>query len=318
LGVLSPEAGEYTPEWLALARAGLRLFPALAEELLDLTGLDVELREDGLLYAALSEAEWRELRAEESIQTAAGVPTTLLSADDARRREPALHQALDLHGALHFTAAKQVDNVRLCSALALACAQAGVNVHPGCEVTHWVREGERVSGVWANGEKYLAAHIVVANGSWAQALTGLPVSPAKGQALALAAPFTLKHILDIAGVYMVPRRDGRWLVGATVEDAGFDKRPTAEGLRDLLARAIRFLPALKEATVLSHWAGLRPRSPDDLPVLGPLPHQDQVLVATGHFRNGILLAPITAQLVAEWVNGQPFSVEVQAFAPSRF
>ncbi len=320
LGVLAPQAGpsRYSPEWLALAHASLALFSALADELRDATGLDIELRDEGLLYSALDDEQWRELRDEAQTQTAADVPVTLLSTDDARELEPALHHAPELRGALHFTAAKQVENVRLCSALALACEKVGVTIHAGSEVTRLLHEDERVTGVWANGEKYAAAQVVVANGSWANTLTGLPVRPAKGQALALAAPFSLTHILDSAGIYIVPRRDGRLLVGATVEDAGFDKRPTAEGMRHLLTHAIRFLPALKEATVLSHWAGLRPRSPDDLPLLGPLPGHAGLMVATGHFRNGILLAPITARLVSEWVSGQASSVDARAFEPARF
>lgn len=318
LGVLSPQAGEHTPEWLALAQASLALFPALADELRDLTSLDIELRDEGMLYAAVDDEQWYALRPEVETQTAAGVPVTLLSASEARELEPALIQTPYLRGALHFMAAKQVDNARLCSALALAGVQAGVTIRAGCEVTRLARAGERGLGVWANGEKYTAAQVVVANGSWAKALTGLPVRPARGQALALAAPFRLTHILDTAEIYIVPRRDGRWLVGATVEEVGFDKRPTAEGLRDLLTLAIRFLPALKDATVLSHWAGLRPRSADDLPVLGPLPGHAGLMVATGHFRNGILLAPITAQLVSEWASGQTPNMKVQTFSPSRF
>jgi glycine oxidase len=317
LGVLSPQAGEHSPEWLALARASLALFPALAEELREASGVDIELHDEGLLYAALTDDEWLELRGEAQAQNAAGVPATVLSADEARRREPALHHAPDLRGALHFTDAKQVDNVRLCSALALACARAGVTLRAGCEVTRLAHDGERAATVWAKGEKHAAAHVVVANGSWAGALTGLPVYPAKGQALALEAPFPVAHSLA-AEVYIAPRRDGRLLVGATVEDAGFDKRPTAEGARHLLTHALRFLPALKDAAVLGHWAGLRPRSADDLPMLGPLPGRDGVIVATGHFRNGILLAPITAELVKEWVNGQTPSADVRAFAPGRF
>lgn len=318
LGVLAPHAGEYTPEWLALAQAGLKLFPALADELRSLTGLDIELSQGGSLLAALDEAEWRDLHEEVRLQNAAGVPAALLSAEEARQLEPGLAHAPELRGALHFTEARQVDNVRLCSALVLACQLAGVTIRAGCEVTQLARVGGRVTGVWANGEKYAAAHIVIANGGWAQALTGLPIRPAKGQALALAAPFTLKVILDGAGVYLVPRRDGRLIVGATVEEAGFDKRPTAEDARYLLTQAIHFLPRLKSATVLSQWAGLRPRAADDLPVLGPLPDDDKVLVATGHFRNGILLAPITAQWISEWVSGQTPNMDVQTFSPSRF
>lgn len=318
LGVLSPQAGEHTREWLALAQASLALFPALADELRDLTGLDIELRDEGLLYAALDDEQWRELQADVNVQTGAGLPATLLTASAARELEPALNHAPNLRGVLHFTAAQQVDNVRLCSALVVACAQSGVVIRAGCEVTQLVREGERVIGVWANGETHIAHHIVLANGSWARAVAGLPVRPAKGQALALAAPFRVTHVLDSDGIYIAPRRDGRLLVGATVEEAGFDKRPTAEGAQYLLTHALRFLPALKDATLLNHWAGLRPRALDDLPILGPLPGATGLIVATGHFRNGILLAPITAQLVSEWVSGQMPTIEVSTFAPDRF
>jgi glycine oxidase len=128
----------------------------------------------------------------------------------------------------------------------------------------------------------------------------------------------VSHIIDTHLGYVVPRLDGRMVVGATVEDAGFEKRVTDEAIEHLLHGAQRIVPALKDAKVRETWAGLRPRSADDLPILGPVVDCDGLIVATGHFRNGILLAPITAQLVTEWITDQPTSIEVGKFSPNRF
>jgi glycine oxidase len=241
-----------------------------------------------------------------------------LTAPEARRLEPALGP--QIRGALHFSAARQVDNVRLCAALTLAAGQAGATIHRGQAVAGLVRPGERVTGARAGNQVYHAPWVVLAAGSWSGLLEGLslPVRPAKGQALALEAPFVISCVLHHAAGYIAPRRDGRLLVGATVEEAGFDQRSTVEGIHYLLDWVIHFIPALKEAAIRQTWAGLRPRAADDLPILGPMAGYEGLIVATGHFRNGILLAPITAQLVAGWVAGRTPELDVAPFSPDRF
>jgi glycine oxidase len=321
LGVLSPQAAEYRPsEYLQLQQASLALYPALADELRTYTGVDVELRTEGMLYAAFDDAEAAKLAEMQAEQTAAGIAVTPLSAKEAHELEPALGDAL--RAALFFTTSAQVDNIRLCSALALAAARAGVQIHAGQAVTRVLRDGKSVTGVQVGQFTHRAKAVVVAAGSWSGGIEGLafPVRPMKGQALALEAPVIIFHIIDHAAGYIAPRRDGRVLVGATVEDAGFDKRPTAGATLELLSGAVRAMPALSRATLRETWAGLRPVSSDEMPLLGPVTGTDGLIAATGHYRNGILLAPLTAQLVTSWASGKrpDVGIDIRRFSPERF
>jgi glycine oxidase len=319
LGVLSPQADAGRPsDFLRLAQASLALFGSLAEELGSESGVDIELRDEGMLYLALSEADNDALRAGAERQKAAGVPVDLISGDDARGLEPTLGP--NVVGALFFTGALQVDNVRFGSALLLAANRAGVQVLQGRQVTRIVKDGGRVAGVEAGSTIYRAPAVIIAAGSWSGTIEGLslPVRPAKGQALSLDAPFVLSHIIDSEAGYVVPRRDGRLLVGATVEDAGYDKRVTVSAIQSLLAGVSRAVPALKDSAIREMWAGLRPCAADSLPVLGPMAGCEGLFAATGHFRNGILLAPITAQLVTAWLTRKPLTVDVSSFSPNRF
>ncbi len=319
LGLLSPQADpDSPPELLQLSLASLRLFPALKDELQDVSGVDIELRDGGMLATAADEEEAEALADELRVQQAAGGPVSLLSGLEARDMELALWEGV--RAALHFTAARLVDNVRLCNALMLATARAGVRIRAGEMVTHLLSAGGRVQGVRAGEDEVGAPWVVLAAGCWSGSIEGLsmPVRPAKGQAVALEAPLVVSRALHDSACLVVPRRDGRLLVGATVEEACFDKRSTASAVQELLSAAIRFLPALKEATVLSSWAGLRPRSADDLPILGPIPGREGLIAATGHFRNGILLAPITAEMVRDWVMSVRPRWQVAPFSPGRF
>jgi glycine oxidase len=321
LGVLLAEGSSGSRvenTWAALTQASLELYPAVAAQLHDQTGVDVELRDEGVLDIALDSSELAALQEELAFQQAAGIPVTFLTSQEVRQLEPALGP--QVRGGLHFSAARQVDNVRLCTALTLAARQAGVAFHSGEAVTGLIRQKDRVAGVRAGAQAYSADRVVVAAGSWSGMIEGLslPVRPAKGQALALEAPFVISHVLQSSTGYIAPRRDGRLLIGATVEEAGFDKRSTAEGVRQLLDQAIHFLPALKGATLRQTWAGLRPRAGDDLPILGPMAGYEGLIIATGHFRKGILLAPITAQLVVAWVTGIIPALDVAPFSPDRF
>jgi glycine oxidase len=321
LGVLSPQAAEYRPaEYVQLQQASLALFPALADELRTYTGVDVELRTEGMLYAAFDDAEAEQLGAMQAAQHASGVAVKRLSVQETHDLEPALSE--QLRAGLFFTATAQVDNIRLCSALALAAARAGVQIRAGQAVARVLHEGSRVTGVQVGQFIHRAGVVVVAAGSWSGGIEGLafPVRPLKGQALALEARVIIFHIIEHAGGFVTPRRDGRLLVGATVEDAGFDKRPTAGATLELLAGAIRAMPGLSRATIRETWAGLRPATADEMPMLGPVVGADGLIAATGHYRSGILLAPLTAQLVTAWASGRPSAVgiDMRRFSPERF
>jgi len=301
-----------------MSQASVARYPDIAAELLALTHVDVALRTEGVLHLALTDDDARMNQRIAREYQAGGLPVSLLSAEDVARLEPNLGP--NIQGALHLQSAQQVDNVRLCAALTLAAREAGVIIQSGQQVNALLAEGRRVTGVQVGGQSHRTDWVVVAAGSWSGSIDGLslPVRPAKGQAIALEAPFVINHSLESAYGYIAPRRDGRLVVGATVEEAGFDKRSTAQGILELLARAIQVIPALKEATFLQAWAGLRPRASDDLPVLGPSARAEGLIIATGHFQKGILLAPITAQLVVDWVSGQPPTVDVTPYSPDRF
>jgi glycine oxidase len=323
LGVLSPEAapGRHV-EYIRLTQASLALYPALADEMRDASNVDVDLRREGLLNLALDDAGVAELHESSSMQARDGVPVTWLSASEVRALEP--HLTDGVRGALHFTHSAQVDNLRLNSALIIALGHAGVPVHSWQTVTRITTGGGRVHGVRVGETDHAARWVVVAAGAWSGSLAGasMPVRPAKGQAAMLDASsitgFNVSHIVDSHLGYVVPRRNGRLLIGATVEDKGFDKTVDDEVVGKLMTDASGMMPPLREARVRETWAGLRPRSADDQPVLGTVAGCDGLIAATGHFRNGILLAPITAQLVIAWVTGQQPALDVARFSPNRF
>lgn len=318
LGVLTPHAGPL----LKLAQASLALYPSVASALREQSNIDIELRDEGMLYVALSHDEVESLQARALRDQAAGVPVQSLTAREARELEPALSERVC--GALYYTATRQVNNVQLFKALAIATTRAGAKIHEGKAVTRLRRDGYGITGVQVDAETHNAAWVVIAAGSWSGEIEGInvPVRPVKGEALAVdaasIAPLTISHVIDSQYGYVVPRADGRLLIGATVEDVGFDKRVNDEAAQALLAGARRVVPALQNADVRESWAGLRPCSADGLPIIGPVAQCAGLIVATGHFRNGILLAPITAQLVTEWISDQKPTLDMQLFSPDRF
>src|SRR4029077_9697188 len=200
--------------------------------------------------------------------------------------------------------------------------RSGAQFFSGKAVTSVWREGTRCLGLILGEEKIAAASTIIAAGCFSANIAGsaavAPVRPAKGQMLALPAPgVSVERVLWSDKVYLVPRNDGRILAGATVEYVGFDKHVTASGLEQLLSGALELAPGLASARVEESWAGLRPASPDHLPILGPT-DLEGLLVATGHFRSGIVLAPVTARLVREWVTESRVSIDCERFSPMRF
>ncbi len=257
-------------------------------------------------------------------QTGLGIELEWLSGAETRAREP--HLKPGLAGAVYSRHDHQVENRKLSLALKEAFMRAGGRLSEHTEVTGIDVEAGRVRGLWL-GERHLAADVVVlAAGAWSRDIPGLPegarppVRPLKGQALALrmdpAAPL-LRHVVWVPKGYLVPRNDGRLLVGATVEERGFDESLTAGGVFALLETAWRALPAVEELAIDELWVGFRPGSRDDAPILGATPVEGLVL-ATGHHRNGILLAPVTAEALARLVlTGQPLA-GTEPFGIERF
>ncbi|MEP9376324.1 glycine oxidase ThiO [Aquabacter sp. CN5-332] len=297
------EPGEET--LLDLNRESQRLWPAFAAELEAASGLKVDLRESGTLVVALTADDAAKLRHQHAFQKKLGLPVEWLTAAEARRREP--HLATQLAGALWCPEDHQVDNRKVAAALKAAALKAGVLLHEDAPVTK-VETASSRRGVMVGGELHKADIIVLAAGAWSRGVdiapvAPLPVRPIKGQMLALQmdpANPVLDHVLWGPGTYMVPRRDGRLIIGATVEEKGFDTQLTAGGQLALLTHAWRALPTIEELPIIEQWVGFRPGSRDDAPILGPS-EVEGLVYATGHHRNGILLLPVTAKVMAELI-----------------
>ncbi|MEA2273902.1 MAG: glycine oxidase [Solirubrobacteraceae bacterium] len=327
-GMLAPvteaEFGDHGRALLELGLEGARRWPAFAAELAAETGLDAGLRETGTLVVARDRDEAEALDREYAFRSGLGLRVSRLLPSEARRRESALAPTVRL--ALEAPDDHSVDPRRLTAALLTAARERGVSVRDAA-VAGVTVEGAAVSGLeLEGGERVSACHVVVAAGAWSGALAGIPdaarmpVRPVKGQIMRLrdpAGPGLLERALRFEGGYLVTRGDGGYVLGATVEERGFDTTVTAGGLFELLRDAIELVPGVSELVVEEIGAGLRPGTPDNLPIVGAGAVPGLVW-ATGHYRNGILLAPLTADLVADVVTGAPPSELLAACDPGRF
>ena len=311
---------------VALGRESQARWPGFAEELERASGIDVELRSEGTLLLALTADDQAEIAHRLEFQRQLALPLEWLSAADTRRREPRL--AGKIAGAVFSPQDHQVDNRKLAAALHVAAEAAGAKIVEDRPVKEIVAQGGgRVKGVLLeDGVIEKADCVVLAAGAWSRGIGGLPpdrrppVRPVKGQMLSLrmdaAAPL-LSHVLWAPGAYLVSRRDGRLIVGGTVEEKGFDDTITAGGMLTLLEAAWRAVPAIEELPIEETWVGHRPGSRDDAPILGRGPLQGLVY-ATGHHRNGILLAPVTADTVARLVLDDIVEPAIAPFGLERF
>ena len=310
---------------VALGRESQARWPAFAAELLAASGIDVELRPEGTLLLALTADDQARLTHLLVFQQKLGLPLQWISAADTRRREP--HLAGKLAGAVFSPEDTQVDNRKLVAALRVAAQAAGASVSEHQPVRAISSRGGRVDGIiLGDGTKVPADVVVLAAGAWTRSIEGVdpklrpPVRPIKGQMLALrmnpAAPL-LSHVVWAPGAYLVPRRDGRLLVGATVEEKGYDTSLTAGGILTLLEAAWRAVPAIEELAIDEMWVGHRPGSRDDAPILGAGPI-DGLIYASGHHRNGILLAPITADAIVRLVLDSAVEAVIRPFGIERF
>ncbi len=298
----------------------LELYPAYVEELRLRSSVDARLRLDGTLEVAFTAADAERLSRRVVELERGGVTARWLTSAEVRRAEPSL--AASEGGAL-IEGQGQVDNRRLGRALEAACKALHVAIDTDARAVAIEADARRVLGVRTAAGFRPATVVLNAAGAWAGELAGvpeaarIPVRPVKGQMLALAAPRGLvRRVLWVAGAYVVPRDDGRLLVGATEEEAGFDVRVTARGQQRLLDAALAALPALGDLTVSESWAGLRPGSPDGKPFIGAT-GLDGYFVASGHYRNGILLTPATAVAAADAIEGKPAARDVVGLSPRR-
>ncbi len=307
-GILASHASTREP-YAELCRASLVLYPELAGTLQAETQIDIEFIRSGSISVFFTDEEKRGLTGLASRRLDRGFSAEVLTPEEVRELEPAI--ARSIVGGVRFPQDAQVRNPKLVRALAKGAALLRTEFLFGNPVTAFLREGERVIGVGINGECIYGDTFVIASGCWsgvvaAQLGGALPMEPARGQmVLAEAMPPILRHVIDGLGVYLVPRSDGKILIGATVEFVGYDKRTTLEGTRQMIEAGIGLMPTLAEKSFIQTWAGLRPYAKGG-PYIGALPGFDNVFVAAGHFKNGILLAPITGKLICESITtGNP-------------
>jgi len=329
-GMLAPVT-EADPGELALLELGLRsahMWPGFAAELTEASGVDPALRRCGALVVARDRDEAEALERELALRQDLGLDVERLLPSVARRREPALAPTIRL--ALEVPGDHAVNPRATVVALAEAARRAGVALLTHAAVRRISSAGAKVAGVeLADGRTIAGGRVVVAAGAWSGALEGLapevqlPLRPVKGQIMRLrdpAGPGLLEQIIRFEGGYLVPRGDGRYVLGATMEERGFDTSVTAGGLYELLRDAGELVPAIHELIVEETAAGLRPTTPDNAPVLGAATEIEGLVWATGHHRNGILLAPVTAEIVAaalEGGAGVPPAFAAQRFARPR-
>jgi glycine oxidase len=332
-GMLAP-VGELTfgePELLEMTLAAARLYPEFVAELEAASGESTGYTRQGALHIALDRDEAAELRRVHDLQRSLGLEAEWLPPRRCRELEPGLTPSFN--GGVHAPGEAAVDPRALTGALLVALAEAGAEVRtgPGAgagqgEVVAGLFEGGRLVGVrTADGEELRAPATVLATGAWAGRAEWLPeparppVRPVKGQILELrsrdgAAP--CERIVASERVYLVPRPDGRLIVGATSEEQGFDTVVTAGGVHELLREAYRLLPDVAEMELLASMAGLRPGTPDNLPLIGAGAVEGLIL-ATGHYRNGILLAPLTADAITALLAGEQLPEALAAAHPAR-
>jgi len=326
-GMLAPISEALATE-LPLMHLGLesvRLYPEFVAELTEASGADPGYLRCGTLLAARDADEAESLARELELRQTLGLTVNRLRGSEARRLEPALAPTLRL--ALEIPDDHAIDPRKLTAALARALTHAGGELRVHASATGVTARGARVTGVrLADGTNVTADNIVVAAGPWSSALDGvpagasIPVHPIKGQILRLhdpAGPGLLTRVLRMTGGYLVPRGDGRYVLGATMEERGFDTTVTAGGAFELLRNAFELLPSVTELVIDELSSGLRPATPDNAPAIGPgsIPGLHW---ATGHFRHGILLTPVTAQIVAAGLAGDDPGELAAEFAPTRF
>jgi glycine oxidase len=307
----------------ALGRFSQSLWPGFAAELEAAAEMTIGHDRTGTLHCAFTRDQAAQLDRMARYQSTLGGVFERLSGREARALEPSL--APGVVGAMLSREDHQVDNRLVVQALERAYRRAGGTLCCGSEAALALNGGAVEGVIWA-GRLEPADRVVLAAGPWSREISGLPpeaqppVRPVKGQMLALAMPAErplIRHVVRGSLCYLVPRRDGRLLIGATVEERGFDAAVTAGGVLSLLDDAWRTLPGVEELPIQEMWTGFRPGSPDDMPILGLCP-VDRLVLATGHHRNGILLTPATAQLIAELCLSGRVDERLSPFALARF
>jgi len=323
-GILAPQVEADRPDdFFKLACASRDLYPAFSHALANETGVDVQLDQSGTLYLGFTEDDEHEMRRRFDWQTRAGLRVEWLSDEGARRLEA--NVSPNVRCALRFADDWQVENRKLTEALLASNQRLGVQLIGNSEVRSVRIEDGRVTGIETATTFIDAKTVVIAAGAWTSEIgttansSAVQVEPVRGQMLCFQTePAFARHVIYSSRGYLVPRHNGRLLAGSTTEHVGFDKAVTDEGTVSIKSMAFEIAPGLKSVAIVDSWAGFRPHAPDDLPVLGPAADIDGLFYATGHYRNGILLAPITAETIADAVIDETSSRWLDIFSPDRF
>lgn len=316
-GIVSPlYPWRYTAAVTALAHWSQDFYPQLGDELFNRTGIDPEVHVTGLYWLDLDDEADALAWAKRFNRPLSKVPV-----EDVHRQVPVLSQGYQR--AVYMADVANVRNPRLVKALKAALqALPNVEIREHCAVSGFVREGAQIVGVKTETGDISADRVVLTAGAWSGELLktlgiDLPVEPVKGQMILFkCAEDFLPSMVLAKGRYAIPRRDGHILVGSTLEYEGFDKTPTEVALQSLKASAIELLPALANAEVVGHWAGLRPGSPEGIPFIGPVEGHDGLWLNCGHFRNGLVLAPASCQLFADLLLGREPIIDPAPYSPS--
>ena len=316
-GMLAPNAEtEAIDDFYRFCSASNALYQGFALELLEETGIDIELRQTGTLELAFDESGAEHLGGKYERQIAANIFVERLSGDDVLRLEPAVSE--DVVFGLHYPTDGHVENRKLVTALIAYARNNGIEIIENSEVR--IENGQWTMVNSNDLPNLLTVHypmsIIITAGAWSSFIKpALSVKPIRGQVLEFdGGKGLLSRVIYGAGAYLVPRADGRILVGATSEDVGFVKEVTETGVSELTDAAVRTVPAMAALKMTDAWSGFRPFAPDGLPVIGEL---DEMFVATAHYRNGILLAPVTAELVADKIMNGTDSDYFRYFSPKR-
>jgi len=308
---------------LELTRTSARMYEGWMRELEELTPADTGFWRSGLLELYLDDGEVREASERAAWQRQAGYVVEWLDAASVRKRQPALAPELPVRGGLLFPEVAQVRPPRLLKALTAAVRRLGVEIREYSTVASLARSGDRVTGVsLADGEVIPAPILVNAAGSWASQLAPemavMPIRPIKGTIVLLdVAAQPSREILVSSAGSLYPRADSKLLLGATMEDVGYDRRVKLAAVQSLVQQGLALVPALREANLVTAWTGLRPSSHDNVPYLGAVPDLEGAYVAAGHYRSGILLAPVTGLLLKEIILGEPPTLPLAPYQITR-
>jgi len=302
-----------------LKRASQQLYPQIIRELEERTGIDIEYQTVGVLDLIRTDTDEKKYRQLYELRREQGYLATWLSAAEVRRLEPAL--TAELRGAVHFPSDHHLHNGKLAEAWAKAAAQRGVVIRTGATVSEARLAGSKVTAVRIGDEWVDTNTVVIAAGSWSRQVgeifgLTIPVEPAKGQMIAIRST-QLRYVISWDEHYLVPRKNGEVIIGSTVEFIGHNKDVTLETVQLFINRSEALVPGISKAPLSRFWAGLRPYSPTRRPILCRAPGLDNVVIATGHHRNGIVLAPITGKLVSELITTGHTSLSLDPFTLPR-